>query len=98
MNNKILLMASLAMSMAASMFKKNRKGSDPFQPEAPLPSGEVHITSYGKKKPFVLLPKLHDPERINKHRAMVEDLRQQGIVWHDNKLYWETRKVMEENK
>ena len=98
MNNKLIMMATIAMSMMASIFKSSRKGTDPYQPQAPLPSGEVHITSMGKKRPFVFLPKLHDPDRINKHRAMVWELKQQGIVWHNNKLYWETRKLMEESK
>jgi hypothetical protein len=97
MNSKLILMATMAMTMMASIFKSNRKGSDPYQPAAPLPTGEIHITSRGKRRPFVLIPKLRDPEKINKHRAMVEELRQKGIVWHNNKLYWNTRKLAEEN-
>jgi hypothetical protein len=97
MNNKLIMMATIAMSMMVSLFKSKKKGSDPYQPAAPLSRGEVHITSYGKRRPLVFIPKLHNPEKINKHRAMVWTLKQQGIVWHNNKLYWATRKLAEEN-
>jgi hypothetical protein len=87
-------------ALTASVFKSRSKHdlSDPYQPEAPIPTGEVHIRSYGKKRPMVWIEKLHDPERINRHGALVAELKAQGIVWHNNKLYWESRKVMEENK
>jgi hypothetical protein len=95
MNNRLIMMATIAMSMMASIFKGKRKGSDPFQPTAPLSTGEVHITSMGKKRPFVMLKR--NPDKINKHRAMVWELAQKGITWHNNKLYWTTRKLAEEN-
>jgi len=96
MNNKIIMLATIAMSIMTSMFKSKRKGTDPFQPTAPLPTGEIHITSYGKKRVYPLSTK-RDSAKHEKHLAMVEELREQGVHWYNNKLYWETRQLAIEN-
>jgi hypothetical protein len=88
----------IMLAMIASIGKsKPYRGTDPYQPVAPLPTGEVHIISRGKRRPFVNIPKLSDPEKIHRHWAKVQELSNRGIVWHNNKLYWNTRKLAEEN-
>ena len=69
-----------------------------FQPTAPTGGGGGNgqqIRSHGKKRVWPSVPR--DIEKHQKHRNMVEAYARVGITWVNNKLYWSTRKLAEEN-
>jgi hypothetical protein len=95
---------TIIMEVLASMFK-NKSGygmNDPFQPKAPISQGEVHITSSGSAPVYGKLPRKEFYQkkadaRRKKHEAMVWELKQEGIIWVNNKLYWATRVLAIQN-
>lgn len=93
----------LMVGVFNSIFKNNKRyqHGTPYQPPAPLGSGEVFIRSYGH--PPVIPPhNQRSQERIKqrKERFWMRkfELQQQGIVLFNNKLYWSTRQLADANR
>lgn len=94
---------TLMVGVFNSIFKDNKRyqHGTPYQPQAPIGSGEVSIRSYGH--PPVIPPyNQRSRERIKqrKERFWMRkfELQQQGLCLFENKLYWMNRKLAEANR
>lgn len=91
------------MGVLASMFiaARPRHSELQYQPDAPMPRGEVGIRSYGRKR--IIPPhNQRSQERIKlrkeKHWMRLYELRQQGLYEYENKLYWMTHDLAVANR
>jgi hypothetical protein len=96
---------ALLLSIAGSLFYSDRnydKKKSPFQPPARTGGGGPSIISHGNKPVYGRLPRKQFYQekaaaRKKRHEAMIWELKQEGIVWYNNKLYWATHLLSIQN-
>jgi hypothetical protein len=98
--SKIGSFLTLMVAISASLFKEKSvyQQSTPYQPQASLPAGEIHVIGHGQRHIYGKLPrKRFYQEKIDarkrEHEANVWELNQEGIIWTPVGLFWKTREL-----